>query len=107
MDLVLLGMLLVTTLWVMPVMVVVVPPLVMLDGRGWSLTAGWLWLAAVVLVIGYGTALSADMDHADATGGSGSLLAGSEWLGAAVLAATASLLVARRRPVARSETSSR
>ena len=64
--------------------------------RRWSLGGVALWLAGIALLVAWGAALFADMDRADATGGSGSILHGIGWLVAAVAAATASIVLAAR-----------
>ena len=84
-------------LWGLPIAAVVVPPIVMADQRRRSPVAAGLWLAAVALVVGWVVAVVVEMDRVDATGGTGSILAEGEWLVAAVVVATASVLVSRRR----------
>ena len=76
----------------LPVLVVVGPPVVMAALRRWSLGGVALWLAG----IGLGVASLADMDRADATGGSGSIVHGIGWLVAAVAVAAACIVLAAR-----------
>ncbi|GAB4080947.1 hypothetical protein GCM10028783_18950 [Modestobacter muralis] len=92
-----LALLLLVAVWAVPLTVLVVPPIVLVDALHRSLAAVGLWLVAVALVVGWVRALLVDMDRVDATGDQGSWLAGVEWLLAAVVAATASVVVARRR----------
>ena len=85
----------------LPVLVVVGPPVVMGALHRWSLSGVALWLAGIALVIAWGAALLADMDRADATGGSGSIFHGIGWLVAAVAAAGACVVLAARGPRSR------
>jgi hypothetical protein len=100
-------LLLLLAVWGLPITAVVVPPVVMLDRRRWSPAAAGLWLAAVALVVCWVAAVLRDMDRVDVTGEQGSWLAGAGWLVAAVLAATASVRVARRPVVTASGTLTR
>jgi len=81
----------------LPFAVAVVPPVVMAVSQRWPWPAVAAYLVAVGLLAGSMAAASADIDRADATGGSGSILAGGGWLAAAVLAAAAAVLLVRSR----------
>ncbi len=80
-----------------PLAVVGVPPVVMSVPRRWSLLGAGLWLTGVALAVAWIAALLVDMDRADATGQSGSILSGIGWLLAALAVATASIVLAARR----------
>ena len=84
--------------------IAVVPLAVMASRRRWTLGGVATWLASLGFLALWLVALSRDMDRADATGGSGSILAGFGWVIAAGVAAACSVLIARRRtqPAARS-----
>ncbi|WP_448615150.1 hypothetical protein [Modestobacter sp. URMC 112] len=81
----------------MPVAAAVVPPVVMAVQHRWPRAAVLLWVSALGLLAGWVVAGTVDVDRADTTGGTGSWLAGLGWLIAAAGAATASVVVARRR----------
>ena len=81
----------------LPVAVAVVPPVVMAVSRRGPWPAVGSYLVALGLLARWMAAGAADIDRADATGGSGSILAGVWWLVAAVVAATAAVLVVRSR----------
>ena len=81
----------------MPVAAAVVPPVVMAVQHRWPRAAVLLWVLGLVLLAGWVLAGTVDMDRADATGGTGSWLTGLGWLITAAGAATASVIVARRR----------
>lgn len=81
----------------LPVAVAVVPPVAMAASRRWSPAAVGLWGLALGLLAAWVAAASADMDRADATGGTGSILTGVGWLLAAAAAATGSVVTLRRR----------
>ncbi len=79
-------------------MLVVVPPVVMAALRRWSRSGVVPWLAGIALLVAWGAASVADMERADATGGSGSNSHGIGWLVAAVAVAGACVVLAARRP---------
>jgi hypothetical protein len=95
-EILLVGVVLVFFLGV-PVASVVVPPVVMAVHRHWPRAAVLLWVAALVLLVAWVATGWADGERADATGGTGSFLTGLGWLVAAAGAATASVVVSRRR----------
>jgi hypothetical protein len=103
----LLVVLLLMAIWAVPLLVVVLPPVALVDAPRRSPAAGGLWLFAVALVAGWVRALLVGMDRADATGAQGPWLDGGGWLVAAAAAATASVLVARRQGAAASGTLTR
>ena len=76
--------------------IAVVPLAVMAGRRGWSVGGVAMWLLSLGFLALWMAALSRDMDRADATGGSGSILAGSGWVLAASAAAACSVFIARR-----------
>ena len=80
----------------LPVAVAVVPPVVMGVRRGWSVTGVVLWVLALGLLVAWSAAASADMDRADTTGGTGSILAGFGWLLTAGAVAAGSVATVRR-----------
>ena len=80
------------------VLVVVAPPVVMAGSRRWSRSGVALWLVGIGLLVAWGAAVLADMDRADATGGSGSTSHGIGWLVAAVAVAGVCAVLAARRP---------
>lgn len=87
----------------LPLAIAVVPPVVMGAWRRWSPAGLVLWLLALGMLAAWMAAGSADIDRADATGGTGSIWAGVGWLLGAAAAATASAATVRRhtpRPAA-------
>ena len=77
--------------------IALMPLVAMAEGRRWSLGGVALWLAAIgFLVLWFVTAWRA-FDRADAGLESGSILAGGEWVLAAIAAAACSVLVTWRR----------
>ncbi len=79
-----------------PVLVVAALPFLLAGGRRLPRTGVALWLASLGLLALWFGALLHDMEHADATGGPGSALAGWGWLAAAGAAAVAAGVLARR-----------
>ena len=77
--------------------IAVVPLAVMASRRRWPRGAIATWLTSLGFLALWLVALSSDMDRADATGGSGSILAGAGWAIAAGAAAACSVFIARRR----------
>lgn len=80
----------------LPIGVAVVPPVVMAARRRWSPAGVALWLLALGLLAAWMAAGSADIDRADATGGTGSIWVGLGWLAGAAAAAAGSVTTVRR-----------
>ena len=57
----------------LPLAVAIVPPVLMAASRCWSPAGVALWLLALGLLAAWTAAGTADMDRADATGGTGSI----------------------------------
>ena len=77
--------------------IVIVPLAAMADGRRWSLGGFALWLASLGFLVLWFVAAWRAFDRADAGLEEGSILAGGEWVLAAIAAAACSVLVTRRR----------
>jgi hypothetical protein len=81
-------------------LLVLLPPVVLLlDGRRPRAVLGALLVADLVCFVAWFLAWDADMDHADATGGAGSILAGWGWIVGGCVAAVAAMVVGRRPQV--------
>jgi hypothetical protein len=90
MDVVLVA-LLVLAQQAVPLALAIAPPVTMLARRRATWPALALYLAGLAFLVAWVLAMNHDMDRADETGGAGSILAGGQWLLAAVLAGAASV----------------
>jgi len=77
--------------------IAVIPLVVMASQRRWTIGGVAMWLAGLGFLALWMVALWRDMDGVDATGESGSILAGFGWVIAACAAAACSVFTTRRR----------
>lgn len=66
--------------------------------RRWSVAGVALWLVAAALAVGWVVATIVEMDRVDAAGTAGNAFSEVGWLLGAAAAATASIVLAARRP---------
>jgi apolipoprotein N-acyltransferase len=82
--------------------IALMPLVAMAEGRRWSLGGVALWLASLGFLVLWAVTAWRAFDRADAGLEAGSILAGGEWVLAALAAAACSVLVTwRRRPTCR------
>jgi hypothetical protein len=75
---------------------VVLPPVAMVVRPRRLVPAGLSYLAGLALLAAWFSAVNADIDWADRTGGAGNALAGAGWFFGAMAAATGAVLLGRR-----------
>jgi hypothetical protein len=77
--------------------IAVIPLVVMASRRRWTIGGVAMWLAGLGFLALWMVALWRDMDGVDATGESGSILAGFGWVIAACATAACSVFITGRR----------
>jgi hypothetical protein len=85
-------------MWPLALCAVIVPLAILATYRWHLVPAVLLHLATLTLLVTWFVAMNADMDSADRTGGQGHAWAGAGWFLGAMATATATIVVATRRP---------